>query len=438
MIIIIGKFAIAYVMIDEIEQKCWDHIQRMVNHPAFENDVCVMPDTHEGKGSVIGFTMVIGRKLIPNVVGVDVGCGMCAFKIGPALVYDKLQIDQIIRDRVPFGHKVHRQPIIDMEHDFPWQMVNEAASKLALGYRNKFGVLPVEPPVYDYEWFTLMCDRIGVDVGYAERSLGTLGGGNHFIEIGRARETGDFWVTVHTGSRNLGTKVCDFWQARANQADPLSLKIKFQYTVQEIKRTVADRKLWQKLIENAKREINKSMADDEMASLTGVDALGYLYDMIFAQIYAMVNRRLISKQLIEAIGFEPQDEIESVHNYIDPTDMTIRKGAIRSYVGERMIIPFNQEDGLLICVGKSNQAWNFSAPHGAGRIMSRNDAKKKLKAADIRRGMDEAGVFTTTIDPEEGKAAYKDSGVIEEAIQPTAEVLLHIVPIHNFKAPPKH
>ena len=367
MIEVKGKFTDAKVMIDQVEETAMSQIVRFVNDESFTNPVAIMPDCHAGAGAVIGFTMPINDRVIPNVVGVDIGCGMLSVElsVGKYSVWVVETIDKKIRRAVPFGFNSHEQ----RKH---WV-------KLPYGMLDTF-------------------NRCEIDTEKALRSIGTLGGGNHFIEIGRSDETNRYWITVHSGSRNPGLRVAQYWQGVAN--------------------------------ENAG---NKS----ELNYLEGADKDGYLFDMKMAQEYATMNRKEIMRLVLEAIGLTYGDiirEIETVHNFIDFEDNVIRKGAIRSYEGEQMIIPFNMEDGLLVCEGRSNPEWNFSAPHGAGRVYSRSKAKKELSLEDAKASMKEAGVYCSNLPLDETKKAYKDSGIIEEAIGPTAKILERVKPILNLKA----
>jgi RNA-splicing ligase RtcB len=211
-----GKYTTARVMINNVEESCVGQITHFTNHPAFTNPVAIMPDTHSGKGSVIGFTMPLSEKIIPNVVGVDVGCGMRSMNfgkvqgIGTALS----DLDRSIRNRIPFGKEVHEDSIIHMEREFPWSTVNALAQKFAQAYREHYGEMSI--PHYDMAWFTKKCDDIGGNIRRMINSLGTLGSGNHFIETGVA-DNGEYWITIHSGSRNFGKRICEYWQGKAEK-----------------------------------------------------------------------------------------------------------------------------------------------------------------------------------------------------------------------------
>lgn len=427
-----GKHTTAKVMIDDVEEMCISQITHFVNHPAFTNPVAIMPDTHAGKGSVIGFTMKITDKVIPNV-GVDIGCGMRAIKIGKEMPVSLEELDEKVRKAVPFGTSIHNRPAINMERDFPWERVNNLAKMFSQRYRDEYGK-EFLPPTYNMKWFEAKIKAIGGDYKRMVHSLGTLGGGNHFIETGLDDDK-NYWITIHTGSRNFGKRICDYHQDRAIEILRVEKKEKLENSIKQIKAQYSG--------EAVKREIDavrKSLGLDYTVDMKGcewledADAMDYLYDMIFAQVYAEVNRDYIAKIILKVLGVRPENEIETVHNFIDFKDFVIRKGAIRSYEGEQMIIPFNMRDGILLCEGKSNEEWNCSAPHGAGRVMSRAKAKKEIDIETFKEQMD--GIYSTSVCKatlDEAPDAYKDAAIIEEAIEPTATILTRIKPIHNMK-----
>lgn len=393
-----GKYTNAKVMIDSVDENCVKQITEMVNNVAFNNNVAIMPDCHSGKGSVVGFTMPVGDKVIPNVVGVDIGCGMLSCNIGKMDI-DHEKLDKAIREIVPFGMNVNDKAVARLDKK-------------------------------DRE----ICDRIGMDFEYAVRSLGTLGGGNHFIELGKSEKNGDIWITVHSGSRNLGKKICEYWQDIAidkslNNGESLAdgiLRIKNEFPKSE----------WNNEMNNLRNNMKmKKTRSNGLEYVEGENKAGYISDMFYAQEYATVNRGSIMNAILMILG-DPYviDIVETIHNFIDPKDNIIRKGAIRSYIGERMIIPFNMKAGILLCEGKSNPEWNYSAPHGAGRVYSRSRAKVELdlkKFEDDMKGIFSTSVCINTID--ESPDAYKDSKIIEECIEPTAVILDRIIPIHNMK-----
>lgn len=434
MITIPGKYTTAEVMIDDVESEAVSQIHHFVNHPAFTNPVRIMPDVHAGKGSVVGFTMELPDKIIPNVVGVDIGCGMLAVNIGKNLDMSLPELDVRIRAKVPFGQNTHEESALNMEREFPWKEVQTLAEKFRVAYQGKFGTV-FDPPRYNMDWFLEKVEQIGGHTRYFINSVGSLGGGNHFVEIGLAGN-GDYWVTVHSGSRNFGKRICEYWQGRAVKFWRKDRRVELAQEIERIKKEEKDGHEIYRKIKAIKKEMKLDVGIDMKGCewLEGQLSNGYLYDMLFAQKYAEVNRQYIMDFILKILKAEPQESVISVHNFIDFEDFIIRKGAIRAYEGERCIIPFNMRDGLLICEGKSNPDWNYSAPHGAGRIMSRGGAKSALKVEDFQKQME--GIYSTSIGfstLDEAPGAYKDASLIEAAIEPTVTIVEKVKPILNMK-----
>jgi len=419
---VIGKYTTAEIFTDNIESTCLSQIIQMVNHEAFTNPVAIMPDTHAGKGSVIGFTMKAGDKIIPNVIGVDIGCGMSAIclELPRSLTFEEhSMLDERIRQYIPFGSNVHQLPCC----------IDSQLEKRVPGFEK-------------------LCKRVGIDVDYARRSLGSLGGGNHFIELCFGQELNDLWVIVHSGSRHLGQKVCQFWQNTAKKKSGNGYDAIVEKGIANIKATLP-KKEWNsamlRLKANAKKKTNVS--SNGLEFLTGQLREDYLTDMRLAQRYASYNRELMLSWIqiaITEILFEEKANyetllgrvkfIETVHNYVDDQDM-IRKGAISAHKNELVIIPLNMRDGTLICEGKGDPQWNESAPHGAGRLFSRSQAKKELSLETFKSQME--GIFSTSICSgtlDEAPGAYKDASEIISLIGDTVEVMAHLKPIHNLKA----
>jgi RNA-splicing ligase RtcB len=435
-----GKYTTAKIMIDGLDDETMRQIHGFINNPAFTNPVAIMPDAHAGKSSVVGFTMLLGSKLIPNTIGVDIGCGILSLNIGKTLPKTLADIDTVIRAKVPFGFNTHERPIINMEKDFPWGDTFKKARDFALAFQNKFET-ELKPPFYDMDWFLKKC----ADINHRDSvhrmicSLGSLGGGNHFLETGIS-DTGDHWFTIHTGSRNFGKCLCEYWQGLGAKKLRKDRKVLDLTEIEDIKNSTKDGKEIFRRIKEVKTkfkerdEAMKGLDIKEREWLESEDATSYLFDMIFAQAYAEQNRKCIAEIVCDILKVEPIDQIETVHNFIDFRDFIIRKGAIRSYNGERMVIPFNMRDGILICEGKSNPEWNYSAPHGAGRVMSRGQAKKRLDLETFKKQM--TGIYSSSIGRgtlDESPDAYKDFKVIEQAITPTATIIGRIKPIHNMK-----
>ena len=365
--IIKGKYNNANVMIDEIDESTRSQIQGFVNNPSFAGSyIAIMPDCHAGAGSCIGFTMQMNNRIIPDVVGVDIGCGMLSQKFDVDHL-DLPAFDQYIKDNIPSGFAIH---------DKIWSGV---------------------------DFFSDIVKKIGMDESRAFRSIGTLGGGNHFIEAGYGSD-GKLWVTIHSGSRNFGLQIAKYHGAKAKE-----LCTKWGADTQGIPFLVVD-------------------------SPEGQD---YIHDQLIGKQYASLNR-LVMMSKIESYfkGSSVLDKIESIHNFIDEGGM-IRKGATSAHLGERVIIPFNMRDGLAICVGKGSKKYNESAPHGAGRILSRSKAKAELDVGYFQDDMKHAGVYTTTANAstlDESPDAYKDMNIILENVKETVDIVEMIKPVYNFKA----
>lgn len=458
-----GKYTTARIMTDEIDEATVSQIVQMVNHPAFTEPVAIMPDCHAGAGCVIGFTMPLTEQIVPNVVGVDIGCGMLAAKISGTPISDLAKLDRDIRNKIPFGESVRqRSPQATyelVEGDQFFQEVNSKLNAFWVQLRNKFGVGVPKPPTVSYQWYMDKCKDIGMDFSRAQASLGTLGGGNHFIEIGIAtsenpdpqspvRTVENTWIVVHSGSRQFGKMICDYHQGKARQQSDEFKKGEYQDEVQQILRDTPPTQTQKALKALKERHASKMKFPKGMEPLTGRAAYNYMYDMIFAQMYASRNRKAIMTDIFKIVIPEPKtrtrpwhlvqpahpplEEIETVHNYIDPDDLIIRKGAVASRQGEKLVIPFNMKDGTWICIGQSDPIWNNSAPHGAGRIMSRSKAKELLNKEDVEKEMD--GIYTSVIPIDEAPGAYKDAAKIKAAIGATAAVREEVKPILNMKA----
>ena len=404
---LVGKYAKAIVMIDDVEAECISQIMEFLNHSMYEGcTIRIMPDTHGGKGSVIGFTCTMnGKGVCANTIGVDISCGVNVWKITPN-VTDFAALDVEIRKVLPLGPRGHERAVVTMKKDFDYSKVELDVYRFVKKYNEKFGTY-FEAPVINYKYYLDLCNKLKFSgqamdefLGRVNKSCGSLGGGNHYIEID-IDENGQQYLTIHSGSRNFGKRVAEYFQ-----------KI-------------------------AEGQSHNAIGNRDLAYLVGQDTIDYLVAMVFVHEFASMNRKIMGELIAKAGGFELSDPIETVHNFIDHRDFTIRKGAIRSYVGERMIIPFNMAVGSWICEGKSNAEWNNSGPHGAGRIMSRGQAKRTLKLEDFQNQMNEAGVFSTSICAEtldEAPGSYKDASTIQAAIEPTAKILHVLKPVYNLKS----
>lgn len=378
------------------EEQARKQISRMANCEAYKNRMIrIMPDVHAGKGCTIGTCISIHDKVVPNTVGVDIGCGMLVVYLG-RIDIDLDKLDRIINEKIPCGFNV-----------------NSNMSRKG------------------QEWFEILRFSTIVkskEIDYIGRSIGTLGGGNHFIEIDKDDDDNKYLV-IHSGSRNLGVKVCEKWQDIAIEEE----RKKKDPRNELIARLKAEHK--EKLIQQELRKLPKWTIDEELAYVpTGLVNL-YIYDMNVAQKYAWDNRMEMAAVICCSMDWHPVDMFTSVHNYIDTKKMIIRKGACSAEEGERLIIPMNMRDGSLICVGKGNPDWLFSAPHGAGRLMSRKQAFDTLDLEEYRsemRGIYSPSVCEETID--ESPMVYKPMQEIIDCIEPTVEVKKIIKPIYNFKA----
>lgn len=362
----------------------------------------IMPDVHAGKGCVIGFTSTVGDYVIPNIVGVDIGCGMLTVELGN-IDLDLNKLDETIRKHVPSGRNVHD------------------------GRIHKYDKLT-----------TLKSYRELKDAKRLERSIGTLGGGNHFIEID-ADDKGNKFLVIHTGSRNLGKQVADYYQNLAYELlcgkDKLLAE---QEKLIEDYKAQGRRSELQQAIKDLRKKYKAQDCDipKDLAYLTGKYKDDYLHDMDICQEYAVLNRFHIARLILENMGFDiNMPKFETIHNYIDLDSGIIRKGAINADKGKRLLIPLNMRDGCIVGVGKGNSDWNNSAPHGAGRIMSRMKAKAHFSMDEYRDSMQ--GIFTTSVHEstlDELPMAYKDMRDIVDVIGDTVEIVDIIKPIYNFKA----
>ena len=405
MIEIKGKFANAFVYAKTVEDSALKQIELLCSQEFVKKaKIRIMPDVHTGAGCVIGFTADLGEMIIPNIVGVDIGCGMLCVKLGNVeLDFEKL--DAVIRKYVPSGMEVQEGRLIK----YP-------------------------------ELQQLHCYRSLKHTKRIERSIGTLGGGNHFIEID-TDDNGCKYLVIHTGSRNLGKQVAEYYQQMAY--DILCGKDKLfeeQKRIIEEYKAAGRRTEIQAVLKNLKAEFKAktTVVPKELCYLTGEYRQMYLDDMAVCQKFATLNRKMIANSiLLNYFGknFEEFEAFETIHNYIDLESNIIRKGAVSAKKGEMLLIPINMRDGSLICIGKGNADWNCSAPHGAGRLMSRGTAKEALSVEEYQKEM--AGVFSTCVTEstlDESPMAYKNKEEIVSEIAPTAEIISQIKPIYNFKA----
>ncbi len=400
-----GKFSSAIIYTDTVEDTALDQLMLLCDQPFTENcKIRIMPDCHAGTGCVIGFTADLGDKVIPNIVGVDIGCGMLTVELGKCTI-DFERFDNTLRSTVPSGKNVHEGRIVR----FP-------------------------------DLQQLHCYRYLKDSKRIERSIGTLGGGNHFIELDRD-DDGKVYLVIHTGSRNLGTQVANHYQHLAYELslgkDELFEK---QMSLIEEYKDMGRRKEIQQAIKELHKSFKPKMPTlpRELCYLTGEYREMYLHDMKICQEFAVLNRKTIAQSILNGYFGKDIDcfeYFETIHNYIDMEYNIIRKGAVSAKQGEKLLIPINMKDGSLICTGKGNPEWNFSAPHGAGRLFSRTAAKQMFSVEEFRHVMQ--GIYTTSVNEntlDESPFAYKNMDDIVGNIAPTADITAVIKPIYNFKA----
>ena len=405
-----GRFATAIVYARDVDEKAVGQIIALCNQPFAEGThICVMPDVHTGAGCVIGLTMDLNRSdaVCPNLVGVDIGCGVRVSELG-RVTLDWQQLDDVIRESVPSGQNVHRQTYRE-DVDFFYTLFNALFVKDRIKKSEKM------------EWL--------------ERSLGTLGGGNHFIEFD-TDNAGRTYLIVHSGSRHFGLTVAKRYQEIAIDTIKESVKTRKEKN-QMMPRTLAahgrSREI-EKTPKSMKKEPDSLSRNRDLAYLEGPDKDHYLHDIRLVQTYAEKNRQRIAESILRKMGLKELSGFESVHNYIDDKNI-LRKGAIAAYAEQPVIIPLNMRDGCILGTGKGNPDWNGSAPLGAGRLMSRHEAKKTLSLDDFRSQM--KGVYSTCVDRttiDESPMAYKSVGDILPVLKDTIDVLRIIRPVYNFKA----
>lgn len=392
------------IFTDNIDGKAMNQVYELAKQKAFADcKIRIMPDVHAGAGCVIGFTADLGEKVIPNIVGVDIGCGMLCCEIGKIDI-DYKKLDSVIREYIPSGRNVRSEEI-----EF-----------------SQFEKLHCKDKLRKMDWL--------------KRSMGSLGGGNHFVEVDEDSD-GIKYLVIHTGSRNLGKQVAEIYQNMAYK-DILekdnSVKDKRRELIESYKRNDREKEISEALKNlDEKCEIIHTMPK-ELCYLEGKHREMYLHDMEICQEFARINRRTIQDIIFCYMGWsctKENDRFHTVHNYIDHKSNIVRKGAISAQKGEKVLIPINMRDGCIIGVGKGNEDWNCSAPHGAGRIMSRSQAKEKVSMEEYKDSM--KNIYTTSVNLstiDESPMVYKPIEEIVEKIKDTVDILKIIKPIYNFKA----
>lgn len=398
MIEIKGTYNTAICYAATLEESAAQQIKTVCDTAAFKDcKIRIMPDVHAGKGCTIGTTMTITDKVVPGMVGVDIGCGMETVKLAEKEI-DFKRLDELIRMRIPSGRDVRSTP-----HVF--------ADKISVS--------------------TLKC-AAHVDVKRAVLSVGSLGGGNHFIEIDRD-DGGDLYLVVHSGSRHLGCEVAEYYQNEGYKTLCGNSKTQIAEVIERLKAEGRETEI-ESTIKELKKQTDICVPKD-LAYVEGQLFEDYIHDMKLVQKFATLNRKAMTEIILSGMGLTEVERFTTVHNYIDTDEMILRKGSVSAKAGEKLLIPINMRDGSLICIGKGNEEWNCSAPHGAGRLMSRRAAFDSLSLDEYYAQM--FGIFSTCISfdtLDESPMAYKDMNEIIEQIEPTAEIIAKIKPVYNFKA----
>lgn len=392
-----GKYNSAKVFTDIIDSASIAQIIELCSQEFTVGEkIRMMPDVHAGMGCVIGTTMTVSDKIVPNLVGVDIGCGMETVRIKEKHI-ELSQLDKLIYAKIPSGFAIRSTP----------HKLNEEVDLCSLKCAEK------------------------IDLRRSERSLGSLGGGNHFIEADKG-ENG-IYIVIHSGSRHLGVEVAKYYQEEGyrqlNHAGDEAIRQLIESLKAQGRQTEIRREL--KKLENTKR----TKIPKHLAYVSGQLFKDYIHDMKIVQKYAVLNRKAMMDEIMKGMKLTVTEQFTTIHNYIDTDNMILRKGSVSAQAGEKLIIPINMRDGSLICIGKGNPDWNFSAPHGAGRLMSRGEAKQSFTVSEFKKQM--WGIYTTSVGKgtlDECPMAYKGMNDILDNIGETADIYEIIKPIYNFKA----
>lgn len=393
-----GKYNTAKIFTDMADQTSIAQVLELCNQEFSRGSrIRLMPDIHAGVGCTVGTTMTITDKVVPNLVGVDIGCGMETIRLQEKRV-ELQKLDKLIYENVPSGFSIREKT-----HRFLEQI----------------------------ELKELCCAK-QVNFPRAEKSLGTLGGGNHFIEVDRDEED-NLYLVVHSGSRHLGVEVAKYYQEAGYRALNWVDEGAVAQFVEGLKAQGRQDEIPIEL--HRWKAEQRSNIPRQLAYVTGDLFAQYLHDMRIVQAFAALNRQAIIHEIVKGMKLHVQERFTTVHNYIDTNSLILRKGAVSAQAGEKLLIPINMRDGSLLCVGKGNADWNFSAPHGAGRLMSRSQAKQSFTVSEFKKQMKD--VYTTSVSSatlDECPMAYKGMQEIVENIGPTADIQKVIRPIYNFKA----
>ena len=397
MIKITGTKTEAIIYTDVVDEGAINQIKAMTNNVVYEGQkIRVMPDVHAGNAATVGTTVTINGMAIPNAVGVDIGCGMETVKLLEKEI-DFAKLDKLIYEKIPSGRNFRATP-------------HKLAGEIDLS--------------------RLKCYR-EIKSEQAYKSIGTLGGGNHFIEVDKDDE-GSLYLVVHSGSRHLGVEVASYYQAEAYRYLCGCSKIQLKKLIEDYRAQGRFNEIETAINQAKKNTVN---IDPAQAYLEGELFEDYIHDMKLVQHFASLNRKAMIDEIVEGMDFHVTEQFTTVHNYIDIDSMILRKGAVSAKYDEILLIPINIRDGSLICKGKGNPDWNFSAPHGAGRLISRGKARATLDMDEYQKQMQ--GIYTTSVNTstlDEAPMAYKSMQDIVDNIEPTVEILKIIVPVYNFKA----
>lgn len=398
MIEIQGKYNTAKVFTDVVDSTSIAQIVELCNQEfAGNSQIRLMPDVHAGAGCTIGTTMTITDKIVPNLVGVDIGCGMETVRIREKHI-ELQKLDKLIYQKIPSGFAIRQKP---------------------------------HPYLREVDLLQLRCGD-HVNILRAEKSIGTLGGGNHFIEVDKD-DDGNIYLVVHSGSRHLGLEVAKYYQEEGYKALNGTDERSIAKLIAEMKKQGKQKEI-QKEIKRIKN-LKQTNIPKHLAYVSDKLFENYIHDMQIVQHFAALNRQAIMDEMIKGMKLHVEEQFTTIHNYIDTKNMILRKGAVSAQAGEQILIPINMRDGSLLCVGKGNPDWNFSAPHGAGRLMSRAQAKQSFTVSEFKKQM--ADVYTTSVSKstlDECPMAYKGMQDILDNITPTADVIKILRPIYNFKA----
>ena len=398
MIEVNGKFNTAKIYTDVVDEASIAQVITLCNQEFTTGSrIRLMPDIHAGAGCTIGTTMTITDKVVPNLVGVDIGCGMETIRLRETHI-ELQKLDKLIYEKIPSGFNIR-----DKAHRY-----------------------------IDQIDLSGLCCAKHVDLLRAEKSVGTLGGGNHFIEVDRDEE-GNLYVVVHSGSRHLGKEVASYYQEEGYKVLNGTDEASAQRLIAEMKAAGRQKEIQKEL--KRLKNLKQTSIPRALAYVSGPLFDQYIHDMKLVQQFARLNRKAIMDEIVKGMKLHVAEQFTTIHNYIDTDAMILRKGAVSAKLGEQILIPINMRDGSLICIGKGNEDWNCSAPHGAGRLMSRAQAKQSFTVSEFKKQMSE--VYTTSVNSstlDECPMAYKNMDDIVENIGPTADIVKVIKPVYNFKA----